>query len=137
MAALEALGIKNTNVIEALQGMGSQGGTNSGWEVGASCCFIFMEAYNGPLPEHVRRYRDAFGTTRLRCGYKRLALILVPLMRRSTFIRRLVNRWMVVPLSLFGGWFYKVKGYEKCEKYSKYKRFWFTTFNLFGVCYAK
>jgi hypothetical protein len=132
-AALEALGIKNTNVNENLTGKGSQSGSNSGWEAGVSCCFIFLESYNGKLPWFVRDYRDALRTPRMELGYTRLARFLVPQMRRHAWVRELVNRWMVQPLTCYGGWFYRIPNYESFESYSSYKRFWFFVFNLLGA----
>lgn len=80
------------------QQSGSQG------QYGLTCCFIFMEATNGPLEPTVRRARDYFYTRypSAACGYMRLAQWLVPAMRTSRAVKWLVNALMVRPMTVAG-----------------------------------
>ena len=66
-----------------------------------TCCFIFMEAYNGMLPDSVRICRDHFyrEEPRLAVGYCRMAEWLVPKMKRSSLVKWAVNLFMVKPLT--------------------------------------
>jgi hypothetical protein len=99
---------------------------------GKGCCFIFMEAYIGQLPWWIRKSRDYFYTPQRNRGYNRLANFLVPLMTRFTFVRSLVNETMIVPLSAYGGWLWRVPGYESGSKYNGFKKFWFKVFDFLG-----
>jgi hypothetical protein len=123
----DLLGTKSNDVLENFSGQGSQSGTGYSYGGGASlgCCFIFLEAYNGKLPEHVRQCRDEFYTPKMRSGYTRMSLWLVPLMKHSKIARYLTNKFMIQPLTAWGGWYKNVKGYEKGHKYLAYKNFWF------------
>jgi len=91
------------------------------------CCFIFMEAYNGNMPYWVRECRDEFApeNTARRDGYINMAKWLVPLMQKSTVVRSLVNLLMIKPLTKWGGWYKKVKGYENGFIYKPFVKFWF------------
>lgn len=96
-----------------------------GKNMSSMCCFIFLEAYNGRLPWYVRVERDRYyrADSRLSGGYKRMAKWLVPLMRRSSIVRHLVNWTMVKPLSAVGA-------HDHClNTYGKYltpvRNFWF------------
>lgn len=100
--------------------------------VGSTCCFIFMEAYNGLMPWWVRKCRDAYYTPTRRLGYVRTAKVLVPLMEKSKFIRQLVNDTMIAPLTSYGGHLFNVKGYEDGRKYKGYTNFWFKVWDLIG-----
>jgi hypothetical protein len=75
----------------------SQGNSsNQSMGGGVNCCFIFMEAYYGFMPPSVRRFRDRYYRMKpeIAIGYKKMAKWLVPLMRRSTFVRELT--WLVL-----------------------------------------
>jgi hypothetical protein len=72
------------------------------------CCFIFLESYNGVLPESVRQYRDmaAPESSARRKGYISMSRWLVPAMRVSSVSRWLTNHLLVKPLTRYGEWFY-------------------------------
>lgn len=68
-----------------------------------SCCFIFMESYDGVLPASVRRYRDAYyhWHPTIALGYKRMARWLVPLMRKYNIVKKVVSLTMTKPLTKY------------------------------------
>lgn len=70
--------------------------------LGAVCCFIFLEAYNGKLPKCVRKGRDKYYAVNpeIASGYRRMAKWLVPLMQCNPFIRWLVWTIMVSPITI-------------------------------------
>lgn len=102
--------------------------------IGSFCCFIFLESYTGKLPWWVREARDYYYKQEpsVAIGYKRMAKVLVPLMKRFSFVRELVNRFMVTPITQYGGWMYSVEEYEIYEDKRIYKNFWFTVWKLLG-----
>ncbi len=91
----------------ALSGQGAQSSSSMGAGVNL-CCFIFLEAYNGELPQSVRDYRDmaAPESSKRRSGYIRMSKWLVPAMRVSGLSRLAVNHLLVRPLTKYGEWFY-------------------------------
>jgi hypothetical protein len=97
-----------------------------------SCCFIFLEVYNGRLPWWVRAVRDRTTDETIRRGYKRMAKWLVPLMQRSELVKGLVNDLMVAPLTAHGGYVASVKGYEHGHIYTGYRNFWFKVWRMLG-----
>jgi len=123
-----------TDTAESIAGKGAQTASGQSWGVqgGASCCFIFLEYYNGELPKHVRECRDEFApeNTDRRKGYIWMSKWLVPAMKRSRLVRSLVNNTMVQPLTKWGGWYKGVHdhGYE----YQSVKNFWFKTWEGIG-----
>lgn len=112
-------------------GGGAAGGGGGG---GGMCCFIFLEAYNGALPWWVRKCRDRYYShnPRIARGYKRMAAWLVPMMQNSRIVRALVNRFMVIPITKYGGWLCRVPGYMDCKRYAVFKNFWFSVWNKMG-----
>lgn len=98
------------------------------------CCFIFMEAYNGTLPWFVRRLRDDYYKSNhsAAIGYKRLANVLVPLMASVPLIRSLVNQFMIIPLTQYGGYISGYEGFEEGKHKGKYLKFWLKTWSLIG-----
>jgi hypothetical protein len=83
----------------------SQQGQGSGQAVGQAaggCCFIFLEANDGVLNRIARRYRDEHGTLEQKIGYKVLASVLVPLMRKKKWVKSLV-RWLMVKPMIWAG----------------------------------
>jgi|ERR1700719_2624574 len=98
-----AMGLTNTNQLTGALG-GSQGELQG---IGSNlCCFIFLESYNGALPNYVRYWRDYYykEEPRIAEGYKRMAKWLVPLMKQHTSVRLFVNLFMVKPISYNGKW---------------------------------
>lgn len=74
---------------------------------GGGCCFIFLEALNGKLPAFVRECRDEMATGSKRNGYNKMAVKLVPWMRKSRLVRWMVNAFMVKPFLRCGNWYKK------------------------------
>lgn len=132
----ELLGPKVNSAQESYTGQGNQGGTmysfgqGYGAGAGASCCFIFLEAYNGMLPWWVRECRDEFVNPRRRSGYVRMSRWLVPAMKRSWVVRTLVNELMIRPLTLWGGFYKQVKGYESFWFLKPVVKFWFRVWDV-------
>jgi hypothetical protein len=98
----------------------------------AACCWLFMEAYNGEIPPWVRKFRDATYTPELRGGYRVMSKILVPLMRKSSFIRSLVNELVIVPITAYSGYIYKISGYEAGKKYDIRTKLLLKTWSILG-----
>ena len=69
--------------------------------LGSICCFIFLEAYHGNIPSHVRKYRDKVYNKNhdIATGYRRMAKWLVPSMQRFSLVRFLVWYLMVLPIT--------------------------------------
>lgn len=101
---------------------------------GASCCFIFLEAYHGTMPTWVRECRDEFApeSSRRRRGYRLLAKLVVPLMRRSKTARAAVWWSMIRPLTVWGGYYKGVPGFEHGKKFRPFVRFWFKFWEVLG-----
>lgn len=93
------------------------------------CCFIFMEAYGGPIPWYVRASRDLHYTPQIRAGYVAMAKWLVPLMARFTFVRELVDQVMIRPLTEDAAWVYSLKG---AHPRPGYKTFWLSLWKFIG-----
>lgn len=103
-------------------------------DVIGSCCFIFMEAYNGQLPWFVRFWRDVHApeSSARRNGYIKMAKWLVPAMQRSKIVRWLVNTLMIKPMTKFGGWRIAEKGYKYNPIYHIINNFWFKAWTIYG-----
>lgn len=114
-------------LLSGLMGGGGAGGP-------AMCCFIFMEAYEGKMPAHVRACRDEFApeNSKRRKGYIRMARWLVPAMRASEAVRQLVWDFMIWPMTQWGGFHKKVRGYENGAKYHFAVKFWFKVWEALG-----
>lgn len=121
-----------TNV-EDFTGRGDQSST--AYSVSTNpCCFIFMEAYHGEMPEWVRQCRDELApeSASRRRGYIRMSKWLVPGMRVSQLARAVVWHFMVHPTTLAGGWRKKVKGYENCFYLAPVAYAWFAVWSVLG-----
>ena len=97
---------------------------------GAGCCFIFMEAYSGNMPPSVRKCRDRYYVKfpTIATGYKRMAKWLVPLMRQSNVVRKLVWKIMVCPLTKHAEFVLQ----KNNTPHRNVRKFWFTLWNLTG-----
>lgn len=97
---------------------------------GGGCCFIFLEATNGNLPESVRLARDEFLTIEKQRGYYKLSEVLVPLMRRYSSVKTAVNWLMVKPMTAWGNWYYnRIRiGFV----FYPVVKFWFSIFAFLG-----
>jgi len=91
----------------------------------APCCFIFLAAYYGKLPECVRIRRDYWYAKKpsLSVGYKKMANWLVPLMERYTLCRALVWFLMIKPLT------HHAKNYQKKPLTRIFVSFWFSVWS--------
>lgn len=85
----------------AASGIGGQG-PNEGSNNVSACCFIFIAAHGGILHPVVRWYRDKYMTVRNRRGYYWLADRLVPQMKKRKWLMRLVQIFMVNPMTSYG-----------------------------------
>ena len=103
----------------------------AGRNLGMSCCFIFNEGER--LTEAVKRYRDKYfpPDSYVSKGYKIMAKWLVPWMRKSRFVKRVVQKIMLNPLSSFAeaveaksqkGWFYAPIGIFWCSTWDQMGR---------------
>lgn len=99
-----------------------------------SCCFIFLEAYNGTLPPCVRFWRDIFAPqdSDRRAGYIRMANWLVPAMKKSRLIRWLVNTIMIKPMTAFGQWRIGEKGFVYNPINHMINSIWFSIWKSYG-----
>lgn len=90
-----------------LSGKGAQTSSSVGGGFNL-CCFIFLEAYDGVLPESVRKYRDMVApeSSFRRVGYVRMSKWLVPAMRVSEGARKLTSCLLTEPLKAYGEWYY-------------------------------
>jgi hypothetical protein len=115
-------------LLSGLMGGGGGGG------LAAGCCFIFMEAYHGNMPAHVRACRDEFApeNSARRRGYIRMARWLVPAMRASDVVRQIVWDFMIQPMTQWGGYHKKVRGYEDGARYHFAVKFWFRVWEAMG-----
>lgn len=88
------------------------------------CCFIFLEALNGPLPPYVRKCRDRYAWAKPECvaGYRNLSAWLVPMMRKFSLVKGLINFIMVKPIMKYGE--YVVYRKQESKKYKPVFRFW-------------
>ncbi len=123
------------NYANSNQGVASSFGANNVYSGGsggglASCCFIFMEIYNGTLPWYVREERDYYykKDPRLSIGYKKMAKWLVPLMKESRLVKTLVNWTMVKPITYYGGWKHNLNSFGWLT--NPIRILWFTIWKL-------
>ena len=103
----EFLGKPKQITTDNLSGEGQQIQNTSQWGAGLTCCFIFLESFNGKLPACVRRGRDEFGSPARILGYRWVASWLVPGMRVSKTWRWLTNCFLVQPFIIHGEHYYK------------------------------
>jgi hypothetical protein len=113
---------------QALTAVGSAAGGVSG----AACCFIFLEAYNGALPSSVRLCRDFFyrQQPRTALGYKRMAKWIVPLMKRWSLIRNIIDIFMVKPMTKYGEW---LTGYSPHCSGKLITKFWLNIWRIYAI----
>lgn len=119
---------KTTEQNENFSGKGAQSSSSQGMSL--NCCWILLEAYRGEMPTFVRAWRDYFApeNTSRREGYRKLAERLVPAMRASSEVRKLVEDNLVGPLEQWGGWALGLSGYEQGRKYAGLVTAWFKKF---------
>jgi hypothetical protein len=119
---------------QAWGGIGAGVGNVAGAGLGAlKCCFIFMEALNGPLPDYVRELRDYYYSKepKIALGYIRMSKVLVPLMQKSRIIKYIINSIMVKPIISYGAF---LKNIENGNKYNIiYKKLWFSIWRIIGI----
>ena len=136
--AADMLGNPRQTVTDNLSGRGQQASSSSGFGGGLTCCFIFLQALNGQLPEWVRLGRDQFCTPNRILGYRWIANWLVPLMRRFILITRMVNWIMVKPFLIAGDWWYgNERNLVGPLVANTICRAWFFTWSFIGWIYGK
>lgn len=99
--------------------------------LGAVCCFIFLEAFNGKIPWYVRYGRDNYYSLdkNIATGYRRVAKWLVPLMSKSKFIRSMVESLMVSPITQHLGY---VTGHKASRKNKFLTHTWLKVWSILG-----
>lgn len=139
--AAEFLGRPKQRVTDDLKGRGSQSASSSNWGAGITCCFIFLQALNGQLPDYVRKGRDKFNTPNRQAGYRWMSSWLVPMMARSRLILSIVNFFIIRPFLIVGRWHF---GKEESwtdgiigPLLKPYCFGWFYTWSTLGVIYGK
>lgn len=107
-----------------------------GWGV---CCFIFCAADpDDNLLRMVRRFKDTYYSklSPIAQGYKRLAIWIVPLMRRYPLVKKVVKALMVHPMSLYAKAFYEEDHLIQALLYP-IARFWVSTYWVVGKVYGE
>lgn len=118
LGAVNTYGTKRTDTLDNTSGEGWQNNTHHNMGLGIQCCFIFAEAWNGPLPWYVRRGRDLLATKESVRGYKRMARWLVPLMHRyPATVGMFVNMVLIRPFMLVGAWYFNAEGARPVGRY--------------------
>lgn len=151
LGAAQALDVSKLNATQLLQLAASLQGTTtdkqvddfsgrgdqSGWQAGLSCCFIYLEALNGALPWYIEIARKHFWTLQRRNGYKWMASWLVPAMKKSGVVKRLVNAVMVKPALRFTAWFYGEPKASCGWLWWPVCQMWLQVWNLIGGIYGR
>lgn len=110
--AAEYLGSPTQTSSENTSGRGIQTASGDRWGTSFNCCWTFMEAYDGKMPDFVRKGRDLFVTNERREGYRIMSNFVVPKMRVSSMWRRLVKTALIKPFEALGRQHF-VTGYNK------------------------
>jgi len=107
------------------------GGQQAGQSAGSICCFIFIEG-GGELTQVVREYRDEhFGhDSYVADGYRAMAKILVPIMKRSNLAKNLVKYLMTKPLTKVAENYYELNSWGWIFK--PLAHFWTGVWSLIG-----
>jgi hypothetical protein len=96
------------DALDALtQGVSAAGGISK-----MACCWTFAEAYYGwaNIPDEVRVLRDLEYSLQKREGYRRMSRFLVPLMKKSSIVRSLVNTFLIKPVTSYANYYVHGKG---------------------------
>jgi hypothetical protein len=133
-AAKEFLSAYSLTPPTVASGTASKSSGGGGWGV---CCFIFCATdLDSHLLEMVSRFKDAHYNklSPIAQGYKRLAIWIVPLMRRYPLVKKIVKALMVHPMSLYAKAFYEEDTLTQALLYPV-ARFWVSTYWGIGkVC---
>jgi len=113
---------------------GQQAGQSANAGMGAAgqaCCFIFIEG-EGELTQVVREYRDEhFGhDSYVADGYRAMAKVLVPIMRRSNLVKNIIKYIMTKPLTKVAENYYELNSYGYIFK--PLAHFWTGVWSLIG-----
>ena len=97
---------------------------------GGGCCFIMLEVDD--LTQEVRLFRDThFGhDSYIANGYRTMAKVLVPLMKRSRIIKHLVKSLMTSPLAKYAHYYYEKN--PNIIIYVPFRYFWTSIWSLLG-----
>ena len=96
------------DALDALtQGVSAAGGISK-----MACCWTFAEAYYGweNIPNEVRVLRDLEYSLQKREGYRRMSRFLVPLMKKSSIVRGLVNTFLIKPVTSYAKYYVHGQG---------------------------
>jgi len=118
--------------------VGQVGKESSEAAQGGVCCYNFLAAGSrGELLEYVRRYKDSHYDidSMVAQGYKRLALLFVPLMAKSPLFKTMIKWVMVHPMELYAKAFYEDKLFLKTLLYPL-TRIWVGLYALLGNLYG-
>jgi hypothetical protein len=120
-------------------GTGAMGTAEQGAQARSSfCCFIFCATDpNDELLEYVRKYKDSHYDidSNVAQGYKRLALWLVPSMRKHKVIKRIIKTVMVHPMELYAKAHYE-ENYVLKLILSPIAHFWTFVYSIIGNYYG-
>ena len=99
--------------------------------LGAVCCFIFLEAYQGSLPSFIRKSRDKYYSLQpdIATGYRRMSSWLVPAMKRYSTVRWLTWHLIVRPITLHLSF---VNGVSSVRKGKRTTHFWLRVWSIMG-----
>jgi len=118
------------NIAYPKETKGFQAGASGG---GSNCCFIVIQG-EGKLTDDVRYVRDLIierlKNVTIPKGYKKLAFVLVPLMKKSKFIHTFVRLIMTKPISIFSNWF--IERRRSKVLFIPIGIFWLSVFNTLG-----
>lgn len=120
-------------------GTGAMQAAEQGSQARASmCCFVFAATDpKDELLEYVRRYKDSHYDvdSTVAHGYKRLALWLVPSMRKYKTIKKLIKFIMVHPMEMYAKAHYEERVLLKMVL-SPIAHFWTFIYSVVGNCYG-
>ncbi len=103
------------------------------------CCFIFCATDpTDELLQVIRRYKDSHFSklSTVARGYKRLAIWLVPSMRRHNIVKQLIKYVMVHPMELYAKAYYDGETFKKTIL-SPIANFWVSIYWLVGKLYGE
>jgi len=100
------------DTLDQVMGITSSIGNVAGAYKNAGCCWTFAEAYYGwaNIPDEVRVLRDLEYSLQKREGYRRMSRFLVPLMKKSSIVRSLVNTFLIKPVTSYANYYVHGKG---------------------------
>jgi len=133
-------GQQRENVFQSKQAAANLKAQKMGQISGAMpCCYIFLASDpEDELLSFVRKYKDSHfdRESKVAHGYKRLALWLVPAMRKHSIVKKLVRFFMVHPMELYAKAYYEKKPIRKAA-FFPIALFWGTVYGVIGGLYGE